>query len=301
MIEAGGNGRIDTMSYRIFTDATSDLPAEIAAELNVSIIPMDYTIDGVTHSYVPGTDELPIKTYYARMRAGSVVTTAQVNVFAFITAFSPILEGGEDILYIGFSSALSGTVSSARAAAEELQARFPARKVYVVDSLGASMGEGLYVYYAARKARDGMPMDELRDWLETNKLKFAYWFTVDDLIYLKRGGRVSGATAMIASVLNIKPVMHEDDEGKLVAVGKVQGRKRALRGLFEHMQESVDTELTDTAFLGHCDCEEDAKYVSDLINQAYPDIRVVTSDIGPVVGTHCGPGTVALFFIADKR
>lgn len=288
------------MSYRIFTDATSDLPAKFAEELGVTVLPMAFTMDEKEYFYLPGRSDMPIETFYAKMRAGVQATTAQINTFAFIEAFEPVLQAGEDVLYIGFSSKLSGTVQSALSAAEELKSKFPDRSVAVTDSASASLGEGLLVYYAARLQKE-LGLNELAAWLEQNKLKFAHWFTVDDLVYLKRGGRISGATAAIATILNIKPVMHVDDEGYLVAVEKVQGRKKSLRELFLRMQGSVDETMTDVVFIGHCDAPGDAAFVSSLINEAYPGMQVYIDHIGTSIGAHSGPGTVALFFVANSR
>ncbi len=287
------------MSYRVFTDATSDLPAKFAEQLHVTVLPMGFTMEEKEYFYIPGRSDMPIETFFTKMRAGVNVTTAQVNTFAFVEAFEPVLKGGEDILYIGFSSKLSGTVQSAVVAAEELKAKYPERKVIAIDSCSASLGEGLLVYYAARK--QNLSLDELANWVEENKLRFVHWFTVDDLVYLKRGGRISGATAAIATILNIKPVMHVDNEGYLVAVEKVQGRKKSLRALFEHMEKTVDTSSTDTVFIGHCDAKADADYVANLVHEKYPDTMIHVDDIGTSIGAHSGPGTIALFFVGNER
>lgn len=287
------------MSYRIFTDATSDFPAKFAEQLNVTVLPMGFTMEGKEYFYIPGRSDMPIETFFEKMRAGVPAITAQVNVYTFIEAFEPVLKNGEDILYIGFSSKLSGTVQSGFSAAEELRAKYPDRKIFVIDSLCASLGEGLLVYYAARKK--DMAVEELAKWVEENKLRLIHWFTVDDLVYLKRGGRISGATAAIATILNIKPVMHVDNEGFLVAVEKVQGRKKSLRALFERMEKTVDTKATDTVFIGHCASKADAEYVASLVHETYPDMTVHIDDIGTSVGAHSGPGTIALFFIGSER
>ena len=287
------------MSYKIFTDATSDFPAQFAEQLNVTVLPMGFTMEDKEYFYIPGKSDMPIETFFEKMRAGVPVITAQVNSFAFLEAFEPVLKNGEDVLYIGFSSKLSGTVQSAVSAAEELRAKYPERKIFVIDSLCASLGEGLLVYYAARK--QSMAIEDLAKWVEENKLRFIHWFTVDDLVYLKRGGRVSGATAAIATILNIKPVMHVDNEGYLVAVEKVQGRKKSLRALFERMEKTVDTKATDTVFIGHCVSKEDAEYVASLVHEKYPDMMVHIDDIGTSVGAHSGPGTIALFFVGSER
>ena len=287
------------MSYRIFTDATSDLPASFAEQLHVTVLPMGFTMEDKEYFYIPGRSDMPIEQFFAKMRAGVNVTTAQVNTFAFLAAFEPVLQAGEDVLYIGFSSKLSGTVQSAFNAAEELKAKYPERKIIVIDSCSASLGEGLLVYYAAKQ--QNLTIDALAKWVEENKLHFAHWFTVDDLVYLKRGGRISGATAAIATILNIKPVMHVDNEGYLVAVEKVQGRKKSLRALFEHMENTLDQKATHTVFIGHCDAVNDAEYVALLVHEKYPDIMVHIDDIGTSIGAHSGPGTIALFFVASER
>ncbi len=287
------------MSYKIFTDATSDLPVKFAEQLHVTVLPMGFSMEEKEYFYVPGRSDLPIETFFAKMRAGVPVTTAQVNSFAFLEAFEPVLKAGEDVLYIGFSSKLSGTVQSAFSAAAELNAKYPERKVIVIDSCSASLGEGLLVYYAARK--QNLSLDELAKWVEKNKLRFVHWFTVDDLVYLKRGGRISGATAAIATILNIKPVMHVDNEGYLVAVEKVQGRKKSLRALFERMEKTVDTKANDTVFIGHCDAKADAEYVASLVHEKYPDMMIHIDDIGTSIGAHSGPGTIALFFVGSER
>ena len=287
------------MSYRIFTDATSDLPNSFAEQLHVTILPMGFTMEEKEYFYIPGRSDMPIETFFEKMRAGVPVTTAQVNTFAFVEAFEPVLQAGEDILYIGFSSKLSGTVQSAFSAADELMAKYPERKVVVIDSCSASLGEGLLVYYAARK--HDLSLEALAKWVEDNKLRFVHWFTVDDLVYLKRGGRISGATAAIATILNIKPVMHVDNEGYLVAVEKVQGRKKSLRSLFERMEKTVDTTVTDTVFIGHCASKADAEYVATLVHEKYPNMMVHIDDIGTSIGAHSGPGTIALFFVGNER
>ncbi|HML68544.1 MAG TPA: DegV family protein [Clostridia bacterium] len=287
------------MSYRIFTDATSDLPASFAEQLHVTVLPMGFTMEEKEYFYIPGNSDMPIETFFEKMRAGVPVTTAQVNSFTFLEAFEPVLKAGEDILYIGFSSKLSGTVQSAFSAAEELMAKYPERKVVVIDSCSASLGEGLLVYYAARK--QDLSLDALAKWVEDNKLRFIHWFTVDDLVYLKRGGRISGATAAIATILNIKPVMHVDNEGYLVAVEKVQGRKKSLRALYERLEKTVDTKATDTVFIGHCAAKADAEYVAKLVHETYPDMMVHIDDIGTSIGAHSGPGTIALFFVGTER
>ena len=215
--------------------------------------------------------------------------------------FTPFLEQGEDILYLAFSSGLSGTYQSACIAAEELKKRFSERTVAVVDSLAASMGLGLMAYYASCRIKEGMNLAETVSWLESNKLKVNHWFTVDDLHFLRRGGRVTGAAAFVGSLLSIKPVLHTDDEGKLIPMEKTRGRAKALRGLAEKLEQQGENINGQTIFISHGDCLEDAEHVRGLIAEKYPDCKFRMNYIGPVIGSHSGPGTVAVFFMGVKR
>lgn len=287
------------MSYKIITDATSDLPLALAQQWGVEVLPMDYTLDGQPHTYAPGNSDVPLPEIFNAMRNGAVAVTSQINAFSFTKAFEPYLQQGLDIIYIGFSSALSGTVASAGIAKAELLEKYPDRKIAVVDSLCASMGQGLYVYYAARLQKE-LDFDAMVAWLEENKLHFVHWFTVDDLAYLKRGGRVSGATAAIATVLQIKPVMHVDELGRLIAIDKVQGRKKSLKALVDHMVNAVDKEKADVVFIGHCDAYKDAELVAAQVRERVGIHNIVIDDIGIVIGAHSGPGTVALFFFGKR-
>ena len=287
------------MPYKIITDATSDLPLALAQQWDVHVLPMEYTLDGMPHTYAPGNSELPLKDIFAAMRNGAVAVTSQINAYTFTAVFEEYLKAGTDVIYIGFSSALSGTVGSAQLAREDLLVKYPERKIAVVDSLCASLGQGLFVYYAARQQKE-LDFDAMVTWLEENKLNFVHWFTVDDLVYLKRGGRVSGATAAIATVLQIKPVMHVDEQGRLIAVEKVQGRKKSLRGLVDQMEKSVNHARADVVFIGHCDAREDAEMVADLVRERTGIHNIVIDDIGIVIGAHSGPGTVALFFFGKR-
>ena len=236
--------------FSIFTASSCDLSATMAQELGLTVLPLSVNIDGTSYENDLAGKALPFDTCYALLRAGKPATTSAVNVSQFVEAMEPVLQAGQDILYLGFSSALSGTVASAGIAKAELLEKYPGRKIAVVDSLCASMGQGLYVYYAARLQKE-LDFDAMVAWLEENKLHFVHWFTVDDLVYLKRGGRVSGATAAIATVLQIKPVMHVDELGRLIAIDKVQGRKKSLKALVDHMVTSVDKEKADVVFIGH--------------------------------------------------
>ena len=274
--------------FTIFTDSSCDLSATMAQELGLTVLPLSVNIDGTSYENDLAGKALPFDTCYALLRAGKPATTSAVNVSQFVEAMEPVLQAGQDILYLGFSSALSGTVASAGIAKAELLEKYPDRKIAVVDSLCASMGQGLYVYYAARLQKE-LDFDAMVAWLEENKLHFVHWFTVDDLVYLKRGGRVSGATAAIATVLQIKPVMHVDELGRLIAIDKVQGRKKSLKALVDHMVTSVDKEKADVVFIGHCDAYKDAELVAAQVRERVGIHNIVIDDIGIVIGAHSGP------------
>jgi DegV family protein with EDD domain len=213
----------------------------------------------------------------------------------------PILQQGRDILDIAFSSGLSATYSSAKIACEELSEKYPERKVFAVDTLAASLGQGLLVYHAAGQKRAGKSIEEVRDWVEQNKLHLCHWFTVDDLNHLKRGGRISGATALFGTMLNIKPVMHVDDEGHLIPMGKARGRRASLDALADHMEETAIDPGSQIVFISHGDCQEDANYLADEIRRRMGVKNFVIGNCGPVIGTHSGPGTMALFFFGTRR
>ena len=214
-----------------------------------------------------------------------------------------VLKTGEDALVITFSSGLSTTYQSAEIAASELREKYPERKIYVVDSLCASLGQGLFVYYAAKKRTAGMGLEELYSWCLENRLHLCHWFTVDDLMYLKRGGRVSAATALVGTMLSIKPVLHVDDEGHLIPLSKVRGRKKSLNALVDGMEKQMGSfrEKNDIIFLSHGDCYEDALYVQEQIKKRFGIEKFMISPVGPTIGAHSGPGTVALFFMGEAR
>lgn len=284
--------------YIIFTDSTCDLEPEYTETLGVSVIALEFTYDG--KSYCDGTG-MSYKDFYNLLREKKSVTTSQINTGTFIEKFEPRLKEGHDILYIAFSSGLSGTFASAQIAREELLKDYPERKIFIVDSLCASMGEGLLVYYAAQKKREGLSIDELAEWLEDHKLNVCHWFTVDDLFHLKRGGRVSAASAVLGTMLGVKPVMHVDNAGKLILVEKARGRKASLNSLVEHMKASATITATDAVFISHGDAIEDANFVKDLVLKAFSVKEVRINYVGSVIGSHSGPGTLALFFLGKER
>ncbi|MDL2254556.1 DegV family protein, partial [Ruminococcaceae bacterium OttesenSCG-928-I18] len=245
--------------------------------------------------------DISFPDFYAKLRNGSMSVTSQVNVTQFLEPFRSTLQQGKDILYIGFSSGLSGTVNSGRLAAEELAGEFPEAKILVVDTLAASLGQGLLVYHAVQKKREGASIEEAAQWLESNKLNLAHWFTVDDLNFLKRGGRVSGAAAMFGTMLNIKPVMHVDNAGKLIPVEKVRGRRQSLDALVDHMEKTAILPEEQMVFISHGDSREDAEYVAHEVKNRLGVSEVFLNYVGPVIGSHSGPGTMALFFLATER
>ena len=287
--------------YVLFTDSNTDLPADLVQQLDLSVIPMLFEMDGKSYYNYPDNHEMDPKEFYAALRGGKVCTTSQVSPSRFEEIFSPVLESGRDILYLCFSSGLSGTYNTSCLAVEELREKFPDRKIRTVDTLAASMGQGLLVYLAAKKRQEGMGLDELGDWVEENRLKLCHWFTVDDLMFLKRGGRVSGAAAVMGTMLGIKPVLHVDDEGHLIPMEKVRGRRASLDALVKHMQATAIRPAEQTVFISHGDCQADCDYVAQQLREKLGVKEIVTSYIGPVIGAHSGPGTVALFFVGEKR
>ena len=287
--------------YVLFTDSNTDLPADLVQQLDLSVIPMLFEMDGKSYYNYPDNHEMDPKEFYAALRGGKVCTTSQVSPSRFDEIFSPVLESGRDILYLCFSSGLSGTYNTSRLAVEELREKFPDRKIRTVDTLAASMGQGLLVYLAAKKRQEGMSLDELGDWVEENRLKLCHWFTVDDLMFLKRGGRVSSAAAVVGTMLGIKPVLHVDDEGHLIPMEKVRGRRASLDALVKHMQATAIRPAEQTVFISHGDCQADCDYVAQQLREKLGVKHIVTSYIGPVIGAHSGPGTVALFFVGEKR
>jgi len=288
-------------NYKIITDSTSDLPVKLVEELELHVIPMLYTIDGKDYLNTPDERDLSSHDFYDLLRAGKTSTTTQINIEVFKDEAKPYLQEGLDVLYLGFSSGLSSTFNSVLIAKEELKEEFPDRKVVVIDTLSASLGEGLIVYHAAKRKSNGNSIEEVAAWVEENKLHLAHWFTVDDLNHLKRGGRVSGAAAFVGTVLNIKPVLHVDDEGHLIPVDKIRGRRKSLEELVSHMEQTAINPSEQTIFISHGDALEDAKYVETLVRERFGVKTVYINPIGPVIGTHSGPGTIALFFLATKR
>lgn len=287
-------------NYVITTDNNSDLPEEYYKEHGIGCTYLSYSMDGVNYTH---DNFLPVHEFYERMRNGSLPTTAQVNPDAARALLEPYLKEGKDILHIAFSSGLSGTYNSTKIAANELAEEYPQRTIVVIDSLAASLGQGLLVHYAQQMKEAGEDLKTVAEWVESHKRNIAHAFTVDDLNHLYRGGRVSKTTAFVGSMLNIKPVMHVDNEGKLVAVGKIRGRKKSILELVKMMDEKIGSykESCDTIFISHGDCEEEARFLEAKVKEKYNVKTVIINYVGATIGAHSGPGTLALFFMADER
>lgn len=282
-------------NYVLITDSASDLPSEIAENLEVEILPMKYMVNDT-----PCVDkDFDMENFYNLLRGKALSLTSQTNVEEFSNYFSRYLESGKDILYVGFPLSLSGMNNSARIAARELSEKYPERKIIVIDSVSASIGQGLLVYYAALKKKSGATIDEVADFVNDNKLKFCHWFTVDDLYFLKRGGRISQATAVVGSILNVKPLLSMNDEGKLYVFDKIRGKKKVL-DLMSSKIENLNSDYKKV-FVGHANCLDDAKYVAEKISAENPSLDVTITHLGPIIGTHTGPGTLALAFVGNSR
>lgn len=290
------------MDFEIVTDSSCNLKEEMIDEFGLHVLPLTFMVDGEQHqSYLKGqvTD---LQQFYTMMREGKVITTSLPNLADSEALLRGLLEAGRDVLYLGFSRGLSGTYEAISLLCNQLAAEFPERKIFSVDTLAASGGEGLLVWHAVQKAREGLSIEELRDWVEQHKLNLAHWFTVDDLMFLWRGGRVSKTSAWAGTLLNIKPVLHVDDEGHLIPMEKVRGRKKSLNALVDHMEKSAIPPVADQmVFITHGDCLEDAEYVADKVRERFGVRDVVINYVDPVIGAHSGPGTMALFYMAESR
>lgn len=287
--------------FVLFTDSCADLDPKMYQDLEVECQPLSFNLDGTTYVNWPDGRDISFADFYAKLRAGGSSSTSQVNTVQFMDTFRPTLDSGKDLLYIAFSSGLSGTVNSAKLAADDLAAEYPGAKIMVVDSLAASLGQGLLVWHAVQQKRQGKTIEEVAAWLEGNKLNLAHWFTVDDLNFLKRGGRLSGAAALFGTMLNIKPVLHVDNDGHLIAMEKVRGRKQSLDALVKHMEDAAIKPAGQMVFISHGDAKEEAEYVAEEVKRRLGVTDVYLNYIGPVIGSHSGPSTMALFFVATHR
>ena len=288
--------------YVLMTDSCCDLPDQMARELQLEVLPLTMHMEGQDYPNTLDGAAISNEEFYRRIRAGKMATTSAVNVGQFEDAMSAVLAGGRDILCICFSSALSTTYQSACIAAESVRARYPEGRIRVIDSLSASLGQGLLMYLTARKKlREAPAMDELGDWVEANKLHICHWFTVNDLNYLKKGGRVSAATAFVGTMLSIKPIMHTSDEGKLTVVGKARGRKSSLNTLIDTVGRLGIDLQEQTMFICQADCQAEAEAVAAELKRRYGVKEVYIHYIGPVIGSHTGPNTMGLFFVGTER
>lgn len=287
------------MNYVLMTDSTTDYEYELLKEKGISVLRLSYNIDGLDFRDDMNPEAAVI--FYGKMRAGATVKTSAVNIETFLSVWQGILAKGQDIIFLAFSSALSSTYNNAHTAAQELSSQFPDRRITVVDSKCASLGEGLLLKYMADMRDRGASYDEVVSWAEANKLHINHWFTVDDLTYLRRGGRISKAAAMVGSLLRIKPVLHMDDEGRLIPVQNVMGRKKAILSLVDQMEELAVEPGKQTVFISHGDCIDDALSLKQLITDRFGTKDFYINQVGPVIGSHSGPGTLALFFVGKNR
>ncbi|MBY0757633.1 MULTISPECIES: DegV family protein [Sellimonas] len=284
--------------FVITADSTVDLPKEWLEEHHIPVLRLSYTIDGQSY---PDMEGLSKKEFFDRIRAGAMPTTSQVTPSQAREFFESIVKDGKDIIHIGFSSGLSGSVGSEQLAAQELMEDYPDCRITVIDSLCACLGEALLLYYVLKQKQEGKAYDEIVTWAEENKLHVCHNVTVDDLHHLHRGGRISKATAVLGSMVKIKPIIHVDDNGKLVVIGKERGRKKSLHKIVDMMADQIKGWDNEIAMVTHGDCEEDAQYVADLIRKQYGIQTVLINVIGTVIGSHTGPGVVATFCMGNKR
>ena len=283
--------------YVILTDSACDIVPETLTLWGVKAISLTFRFNGEDKEY--GNDDMPSGDFYDRMRAGGIAKTSAINSERFRVFFEDELKAGNDVLYLGFSSGLSTTYNSARLAADQLRETYPERTINVVDSLCAALGQGLLVWHAARKQKAGMSLADLTDWVENNKLNVCHWVTVDDLSHLKRGGRISATTAIVGTMLNIKPIIFVDNDGHLINTAKVRGRKAAMELLAKKLEETATDK--ETVFIGHGDCPEDAAALEAILKEKYGVKNVITGYVGPVIGAHTGPGVLVVFFMGTQR
>ena len=287
--------------FVILTDSSADLGADMVRQLDIEVLPLSFTIDQKTYHNYPDNREMDPHAFYEMLRQGQVATTAAVNVAQYTDALEPLLQEGKDVLVLAFSSGLSTTYNSSRIAVTELQEKYPERKIYTVDTLCASLGQGLMVYLAAKEREKGKTIEQVRDWVEENKLHLCHQFTVDDLHFLKRGGRISATTAVVGSMLQIKPVLHVDNEGHLINIGKARGRQASLKALVDKMAKTAIDPAHQIVFISHGDCLEDARTVEKMVKDRFGVKEVYINYVGPVIGAHSGPGTLALFYVGSER
>lgn len=285
--------------YVIFTDSSCDLKEDLLSRMGIEFESLTFRFNDEDKEYE--NSDMPIDKFYTKMIEGKVAKTSAVNSNTFAMRFEEILKQGKDILYVGFSSGLSTTFNSARIAADELSVKYPDRRILVSDSLCASAGLGLLICICSDMKAGGKTIDEIKDFIENRKLNICHWFTVNDLVYLKRGGRISPTTAFVGNMLGIKPIMHVDNEGHLVNVSKSRGRRAAIAALADKYTELSKNAENGRFFISHAFCENDAKLLSDMIEAKHGVKAEIITDVGPVIGAHSGPGTLALFFVGTTR
>ncbi len=293
-------GIMPERKFAIVTDSSCDFPEDYYREHGVACVKLGFMMDGVVYEGEDG-QSIDIKRFYQALRGGSMPTTFQISAEQAKHAIEPLVKEGKDVLVVAFSSGLSGTAGSFAVAARELSEQYKGRKILVVDSLCASLGEGLFVDYIVKKADTGASIEETRDYAEGLKQHICHVFTVDNLFHLKRGGRVSAATAVVGSILKIKPVLHVDEKGHLIPIGKEMGRKKSISALVDRMKELSTLEADDPIFISHGDCMEDVEFLIKLIREQFGDRTFYVHYVGSVIGTHSGAGTLALFFRGKHR
>lgn len=288
-------------NFIILTDSSADLSADMVQELGIQVLPLRFILQEHTYANHPDNRDMDPHAFYDMLRGGQVATTAAVNVADYTEVLEPLLQAGRDVLILAFSSGLSTTYNSSRIAVDELKEKYPERKLYTVDTLCASLGQGLLVYLAVQEQKKGRSIEQVRDWAEENKLHLCHQFTVDDLHFLKRGGRISATTAVVGSMLQIKPVLHVDNEGHLINIGKARGRQASLKALVDKMEQTAIDPAAQTVFISHGDCLQDAQTVAQMVKDrlGVQDVRI--NYVGPVIGAHSGPGTLALFYLGSER
>lgn len=289
------------MSFKVLSDASCNLSVDMLNDLGVVYRALTMIIDGQQINNYLTDENFSFKGLYDRLRNGEHIKTSLLNVEEFTAMFEEVLNGGDDILAILISSGISGTYQAAKIAADDLRDKYPDRKIVVIDSLAASIGHGLLVYYAAKMQQEGKSIDETADFIYKNRLKLIHKFTVDDLFFLKRGGRLSGGVAIIGTILKIKPVLHVNNEGKLISQAKVNGRKKSINALFDDFKANVVDPENQVLAICHGDCLEDAEYLANKIRSEYNVKDIIINYCDPVIGAHAGPGVLALFYLGNER
>ena len=285
-------------NFEIFTDSSCDLPKAVIEQFDLKVMQLEVIIDDKPPVL---NKDIEAKAFYQQLRDGANAKTAAMTPGYFAENAKESLEAGKDILYLGFTSGLSVTYNNGAMMVEELQEKYPERKILSVDTLCASVGEGLLVHYAALQREAGASMEEIYDGVMAMKDKIHHQVTVDDLFFLKRGGRISAATAIAGSMLSVKPMIHVTAEGKLDTIGKIRGRKSAMKELVAKMKANADVDTWNYVFISHGDCEDDVKKVKEMVEEAYPQAKVILSDVGPVIGAHTGPGVIALCYLGKTE